>query len=358
IISLSVIPFIMSIYIGIKQYQRTKQLGVVYFIVSCIFFCVSIVVWGISAAVNDPSIVISLAPPIGACSAVTIVLHADAISKDTADPVKLIVVAILATGAAVSAFLMFSVFIAFIVSLQVFSLAVWIYYAQKIHAKAPSSIKKWSRLNFAGVLVFAGGSLWGSTGLVPNIPASLLPLIDAFRWEAILGIGYIMIALAYFKAPNLANVLPFVAIRLSIIDIKAGIALFNHDWARRDDLIHEDLFSSMLSGISMILKESVRKGDIREIVLDKARLLLKRSEEHSIAFVLITSHPTKTLRNALEVFAARFIIRFADDLAKHGTDIEIGKFLPARELVRDCFPFAVEYTENGNLENKASRTIP
>nr|MDO8085222.1 hypothetical protein [Candidatus Sigynarchaeum springense] len=348
IIFLSVVPFAISIYIGIRQYQETKQIGVVYFIASCIFFCASIVVWGISAALEDMSIVISLAPPIGACSAVTIVLHADAISKDTVDPIKLTIVSMLATGAAVSAFLMFYVFIAFIVSLQVFSLVVWAYYAQKIHAKAPASIKSWSKLNLLGVLVFAGGSLWGSLGLIPDTPAALVPVIDVVRWEIILGIGFFMIALAYFKAPNLANVLPFVAIRLSIIDIKVGIALFNHDWARRDDLIHEDLFSSMLSGISMILNESVRKGNIREIVLDKAHLLLKRSDEYSIAFVLITSHPTKALRNALDVFASRFIARFADDLAKQGTDTEIGKFLLAREIVRDCFPFAVEYPANGN----------
>jgi hypothetical protein len=345
IIFLSVVPFALAIYMGIKQYQNTKQIGVLYFIASCIFFCASIVVWGISAAVGDDAIVITFAPAFGSCSAVTIVLHADAISRDTADPIKLIIVAVLATGAAVSAFLMFYVFIAFIVSLQIFSLVMWVYYAWKIHAKAPASIKKYSRLNLVGVLVFAGGSLWGSTGLIPNTPESLVPIIDAIRWEIILGVAFFMIALAYAKAPNLANVLPFVAIRLSIIDIKAGIALFNHDWARRNDLIHEDLFSSMLSGISMILNESVRKGNIREIHLDKARLLLKRSDEHPIAFVLITSHPTKTLRNALEVFAARFIARYADQLGELG---EISKFHSTTDIVHDCFPFALEYKAGDN----------
>lgn len=348
IIFASVIPFALAIYMGIKQYQRMNQIGVVYFIASCIFFCASIVAWGISELLDDTSIVITFAPVFGSCSAVTIVLHADAISRDVVDPIKLVIVSILATGAAVAAFLMFYVFIAFIVSLQVFSLVVWIYYAQKLHAKAPASIKKWSNLNLTGVIVFACGSLWGSAGLIPDTPDALKPVIDAIRWEIFLGVAFFIIALAYHKAPNLANVLPFTALRLSIVDIKAGIALFSHNWAHREDLIHDDLFSSMLSGISMILNESVRKGNMREIVLDNARLLLKRLDEYPVAFVLITTYPTKALRNALEVFAAKFIARYGnqlDDLS------EISKFRSASDLVHDCFPFAVEY-KTGESEEK------
>ncbi len=347
IIFLSIIPFVISIYMGYKHYVRTRQIGAVYFIASCVFFSTTIVVWGISAWLGDHSIVISFAPFFGSCSAVTIVLHADAISRDTADPIKLIIVAVLATGAAVSAFLMFYVFIAFIVSLQIFSLVVWVYYAWKIHVNAPKSIKRFSRLYLAGVLVFIAGSLYGAIGFIPKdiTPSMMSTIIEVFRWEPILGIGFAIISIAYIKAPNLVNILPFVAVRLSIVDIKAGIALYNHDWARREDLIHEDLFSSMLSGISMILNESVRKGNMREILLDKARLLLKRSDDYTIAFVLITTHPTKALRNALEVFATRFIIRFADVLEAQGKDIEISKFRSTVDLVHDCFPFAVEYTE-------------
>jgi hypothetical protein len=334
---ISVIPFVISIFMGIQQYNKTKQLGAVYFIASCLFFSASITVWGISEVVHDYSIVITFAPFFGSCSAVTIVLHADAISRDVVDPIKLVVISVLATGA------MLSDGFEFIIMLQVFSLAVWVYYARKIHVKAPAATKPFSRLYFAGIIVFAVGSLWGAAGFVPGKPSALQMMIDIIRWEPMLGLAFVIIAIAYAKAPNLVNILPFVAIRLSIIDIKAGVALFNHDWARRDDLIHEDLFSSMLSGISMILNESVRKGNIREILLDKARLLLKRSDDYSIAFVLITTRPTKSLRNALEVFSSRFIARYASVLTEQGKDIEISKFHSAIDIVHACFPFAVEY---------------
>jgi hypothetical protein len=50
------------------------------------------------------------------------------------------------------------------------------------------------------------------------------------------------------------------------------------------------------------------------------------------------------LRNALDVFASRFIARFASVLTEQGKDIEIGKYRSASDLVSDCFPFAVKYT--------------
>ncbi len=342
----SVIPFVISFLMGIQQYKKTKQVGALYFIASCVFFGATMVIWGISSLMEDYSIIISSAPIVGSCSAATIVLHADAISRDTVDPVKLIIISVLATGAATSEGFMF------IIILQVFSLVVWVYYACRIHVNAPKSIKPFSRLYLAGIIVFVVGSLYGATGFIPEsiMSSTMVTIIQVIRWEPILGIAFIIISIAYAKAPNLVNILPFVAVRLSIVDIKAGIALYTHDWARRDDLIHEDLFSSMLSGISMILNESVKKGNIREIHLDKARLLLVRSDEYSIAFVLITSHPTKALRNALEVFASRFIIRFADVLTEQGKDIEIGKFRTAVDLVHDCFPFAVEYAADEGPE--------
>ncbi|MBN2151454.1 MAG: hypothetical protein JW839_08415 [Candidatus Lokiarchaeota archaeon] len=355
----SVIPIVISMLLGVRQYKKTGQLGAVYFIATCLFFAASFIVWGISDLLDDDSIVMNVAPFLGACSAATIVLHADAISRDMIDPVKLIIVTTVSMGAVVGGG--FYIRIAFIIALQMFSLVVWVYYARKIHVKAPAAIKPWSRLNLAGIVLFAIGSLWGSSGIAgssDSIPEALDVVIDVFRWEVILGISFVLIAIAYAKEPNLANVLPFVAIRLSIIDIKAGIALYNHDWARRDDLIHEDLFSSMLSGISMILNESVRKGNIREIVLDKARLLLKRSDEYSIAFVLITSHPTKALRNALEVFASRFNARYGILLKEQNKDIEIGKYRNTTDIVHECFPFAVEYTSDEGAQRAPEPASP
>jgi hypothetical protein len=336
---ISVVPIILAAFAGLRANRRTNILAILYFVATCLLFSASIIMNGISEVLGDVSIVKTYAPITGSLSAVTIVLHADAVSRDTVDPIKLVIVSVLATGATLFQNL------GFLVLLQMVSLVVWIYYAAKIHVNAPTKITRFSRLNLIGVLLFAAGSLWGSFGMViPYLvapPQLMLDMINLIRWEVILGISFVLIAFAYAKAPNLANILPFIALRLCVVDTRAGIALFNHDWIKRADLMHEDLFSSMLSGISMILNECVKKGDIREIHLDKARMLLNKSEEYPVAFVLVTSRTTKALRNALDTFASRFIARFANVLGK---ELETSKFLPANEIVEECFSFAVEYT--------------
>jgi hypothetical protein len=68
----------------------------------------------------------------------------------------------------------------------------------------------------------------------------------------------------------------------------------------------------MFQGISMIVKvkESVKKENLKELILDDAVLMIERAEEYEIAGVIIADKSSKYLRNALTVFLRENIQKF------------------------------------------------
>ena len=152
-------------------------------------------------------------------------------------------------------------------------------------------------------------------------------------------IGFLLISIAIYKEPKLLFILPFKASRIAVIN-KAGLPFFSYNWNPNDELIDDTLFSSMLTGISGILQESLRKGDIREIHLAQAVLLIKTSDPQSITFVLVSSRSSQIIRNALDVFAERFLEEYSDDLT--APFINQDTFQPASKLVEQSFPFIPE----------------
>ena len=87
----------------------------------------------------------------------------------------------------------------------------------------------------------------------------------------------------------------------------------------------------------MILSEAVNKGEVREIQLSDAILLLHRSQQFSVACVLIATKSTQTLRHALNTFAEEFYEKYADEFDKNMVNIR--KFDSALELVDRHFGF-------------------
>ena len=92
-----------------------------------------------------------------------------------------------------------------------------------------------------------------------------------------------MVAYIFKKQPKLAYVLPFRASRLTILDSVRGICIFNHIWDKTSK-VDDDLFGGMMQGISGILKETVHRGNIRQIELEQAILLVYREETVSCGF--------------------------------------------------------------------------
>ena len=104
-------------------------------------------------------------------------------------------------------------------------------------------------------------------------------------------------------------------------------------------MTHEGLFTGMLQGIGMILTEAMDKGDVREIKMADATLLLHHSDKFQIACVLVTTESTQTLRHSLHKFAEDFYNRFEGEF-RNIANIE--KFGSASELVEEHFAFVPE----------------
>lgn len=123
-----------------------------------------------------------------------------------------------------------------------------------------------------------------------------------------------------------------------MVDTNEGIALFKYDWAELGK-VEENIFSMVLQAVGSILDEILKKGEVREIQMDRAVLLIQHDKRYPIASVLVTSKSTKSLRYGLRIFNDQFISSFYTD----GIDFhEVSKFKDANLLVEKIFDFVPE----------------
>ena len=201
----------------------------------------------------------------------------------------------------------------------------------KMHVQAPRHLRKYSRLY-----------LWGDficTFLYPIGDAIVVPGIMGIQ-VLFIGVGVMMMAFTVALHPKLIFILPFRALRLTVIDTDSGIALFNHTWEDMGLLVDEDLYASMLQGVNLILKESINRGDMQEIKLDRAVVLAHRYPNYPITCVVTATKSSRTLRDALRQFAERFYEKFAIYFTFSSN---YSLFDSAHALVEECFPFVPRY---------------
>ncbi|TXT62493.1 MAG: hypothetical protein BAJALOKI1v1_920002 [Promethearchaeota archaeon] len=134
--------------------------------------------------------------------------------------------------------------------------------------------------------------------------------------------------------------MPFRAIRLTIIHTEGGIPLYNYNWS--DYEIGESLFSSMIQGISLVLKESVKGGDIQEIHMRKAVLLLKKSFDYPVVCVLVSTKASKCLEDTLTAFSTKFFQQYSPFFSDPS---DIDPYQNTTELIEEFFPFIPSYEE-------------
>lgn len=96
----------------------------------------------------------------------------------------------------------------------------------------------------------------------------------------------------------------------------------------------------MLQGVSLIVKESLSRGEVQEITVTEGIMILRRSIKHPIACVLVADKSTKSLRHALDIFAAKF---FNDYASFFDDPTRIDVFRGASTLISECFPFVPDY---------------
>jgi len=277
-------------------------------------------------------------------------LLADSFTRDSVDPKKMLLLGILSTIVAMISFAPDAAVVStypsgepgvilsqnFTISIGILTLmicAVFAYYTPLMHRAASPALKRYTRLcmlsGFMFVVVVPLSLVTRASNILPRVE-TLLTVLAILPWT-----------IALVKEPRLAFVLPFKAIRLTVFETDGGIPIYNKTWAGWDtsSMTHEGLFTGMLQGIGMILIEAMDKGDVHEIKMADATLLLHHSDKFPIACVLVTTDSTQTLRHALNQFAEEFYHRFADEF--HNTDSP-QKFNSASELVEEHFAFVPE----------------
>jgi len=187
--------------------------------------------------------------------------------------------------------------------------------------------------------VFTGSILSISFAFFSAYPISIPTSQGTYNlWLAgiLNSISFLFISYGFHKSPELMHVLPFKAVRLSVINTQAGIAIYTHTWQTSEKMVDDDLFSGMIQGISMIVKESVGKGEVKELLVDQGVFIFSRDVSHSLAFVLVASKSSKILRDSLSKFGTQFVIKFEVNLLN---PTEVSQFSTATDLVNTFFPY-------------------
>ncbi len=215
----------------------------------------------------------------------------------------------------------------FIYGIQATMGFIWFLYCVRIFRHAPKSLKLYASLNLIGsTTVFAaiGLGISGITTIFPGI-----------EW-IVVSIGYLFTTIAFIKREQLAFLLPFQVLRLTVVHLGSGLPMYNYTWKSGRDLISEDLFSGMMHGIRLILQESILRGEFRDISLDRANILVNRVKDYPIMAVLVSKKTSRVLRQALATFTKRFVEKFRDAIEHPNA---ISQCEDANFLVQECFSF-------------------
>lgn len=152
-------------------------------------------------------------------------------------------------------------------------------------------------------------------------------------------LGALFTILAIWKDPKIIYILPFKAYRILVVDTNAGTGLFKYDWAELK-AVDENIFSMVLQAVGSILDEVLKKGEIREIKMDQAVLLIQHTQNSPVASVLVTSKSSKSLRDGLKMFNSEFIETFR---SQFDGLYEVSRFKGAKAIVEHIFDFVPVY---------------
>lgn len=196
------------------------------------------------------------------------------------------------------------------------------------------------RLDFfpiiSSALLFAGYVLltlkWGFH--VENLVPGLAVLGDAGDYLILPGM-LILIFFLIFRLEYFAF-LQFHPLRLFVIDTNSGIPLFTYTWKGGERLANDDLFSGMVHGISLFMKESVGAGYLREVDLESATLIVSTSKDLPISGVLVTSRHSDSLNDLLVAFMEKFEEEFGT-IIREGNTSDTSQFDAAALLVEKLF---------------------
>ncbi len=263
----------------------------------------------------------------------TTIYLVDALSREHLEPIKL---ALVSCYVGITVYVFFSnpalgqTF--FIYGIQALIGQIWFFYCIRIYLSATKALKSYALLNLLGSCNVFAAIGFGVSG-ISNQYAGI-------EWLAV-SIGYFFTTIAFVKREQLAFLLPFRVLRLTVVHLGGGFPIYNYNWKLGRDLINEDLFSGMIHGVRLIIRESILHGECKDINLDVANIIVQRSKEYPIMAVLVTQKTSRVLRQALSSFIDRFGEKFKTNLEKPN---ETTQFEAAKNIVYESFSFLPDFS--------------
>lgn len=214
--------------------------------------------------------------------------------------------------------------------LFLYNIVALIYFSFLIYRHSPKLLQQNASMFFAGniiLAIFGGGSfISGVSTLYPGFV------------EISVSLGILISAIGLIRAPQILYVLPFEAIKLSIIKSDSGISFYNYYWSGTMDDTADQLFGAAILAITNFMKESVGEGGIEEIKMEGATLTIKKPVNQSIYYVVIATKPSYVLAKGLEQFARLFHEHYGELLSDRSNH-EVQQFQKADQLIPQCFPY-------------------
>ncbi|MFX1449823.1 MAG: hypothetical protein ACFFCM_03200 [Promethearchaeota archaeon] len=349
IISLiSIVPLFVPCILFFYQFIKRRERYVLLVTLAWFFWALFIIISFLSFLYASIPL-LELAGVLMVPVAFSFFLFIDSISRESADPKKLVIITAaslayfiihLTPGSIIlfrfpNGYLYFNVSTADFLSYSFLILLIEgnsIFFLAKIYRNAPNNLKYYTAIGFYSQLI--GGSIYVIGGAV-----NLESLVSGISF-LIIGFSTLPLSIVFLKKPQIAFILPFKALRLMVIDTNIGLPLFTHIWNVKEDTVSEGLFSGMIQGVSLILNESVKKGNVREIHLEQAILIIRRSEKFTVACVLVTTKTSRSLRQALDAFADKFFRKFSPYFSDPSN---LDNFKAASDLIKDHFSFIPKY---------------
>ncbi|MBN2153418.1 MAG: hypothetical protein JW839_18330 [Candidatus Lokiarchaeota archaeon] len=221
-----------------------------------------------------------------------------------------------------------------VISIGIFISTYTFFLYIKIQRNVPAGLKRAAIMNVLGSFCVSVVYVFVNV-LEATLPGALPPVSRLFEAG-----GALIQTLVFAKHEQLFYILPFKAQRLIVFDTKKGISLFLHDWSKEGQLIDEDLFSGILHGMGMIVNESIQKGNVQEITMERGVLLISHDNVNPIAFVIIASKSSQVLKQALAAFRRKYVREFEGRI---GSMLAAGDLEAAADLVRKSFPFIPQF---------------